>query len=99
MKRTVLFMACLLASLAMSAQDGLTVGDIQNSGCLAMTRGEEPQSNESFTAQFDTQKTSISLTPALSHREGAIYNLQGQRISSLRKGLNIVNGRKVFVKE
>ena len=56
-------------------------------------------SNESFTAQFDTQTTSISLTPALSHREGAIYNLQGQRISSLRKGLNIVNGRKVFVKE
>jgi hypothetical protein len=55
--------------------------------------------DESFTAQFDTQTTSISLTPALSHREGAIYNLQGQRISSLRKGLNIVNGRKVFVKE
>ena len=54
--------------------------------------------DESFTAQFDTQTTSISLTPALSHREGAIYNLQGQRISSLRKGLNIVSGRKVFVK-
>ena len=54
--------------------------------------------DESFTAQFDTQRTSISLTPALSHREGAIYNLQGQRISSLRKGLNIVSGRKVFVK-
>ena len=55
-------------------------------------------SNESFTAQFDTQTTSISLTPALSHREGAIYNLQGQRISTLQKGVNIVNGRKVFVK-
>ena len=55
--------------------------------------------DESFTGQFDAQTTSISLTPALSHREGAIYNLQGQRISSLRKGLNIVNGRKVFVKE
>ena len=56
------------------------------------------KSNESFTAQFDTQRTSISLTPALSHREGAIYNLQGQRLSSLQKGLNIVDGRKVFVK-
>ena len=55
-------------------------------------------SNESFTAQFDTQKTSISLTPALSHREGAIYNLQGQQIHSLQKGLNIVNGQKVYVK-
>ena len=32
---------CVLASLTMSAQDGLAVEDIQNSGCLAMTRGEE----------------------------------------------------------
>ena len=27
-----------------------------------------------------------------------IYNLQGQRLSSLQKGLNIVNGQKIFVK-
>ena len=54
--------------------------------------------DESFTAQFDTQRTGISLTPALIRGEEAIYNLQGQRISSLRKGLNIVNGRKVYVK-
>ena len=43
MKRTVLFMACLLASLTMSAQDDLTVEDIQNSGCLSMARGEESE--------------------------------------------------------
>ena len=57
-------------------------------------------SNESFTAQFDTQTTSILEVKGnrLEVRDG-IYNLQGQRISSLRKGLNIVNGRKVFVKE
>ena len=55
-------------------------------------------SNESFTGQFETQTTGISLTPALFRREGAIYNLQGQRINSLRKGLNIVDGRKVYVK-
>ena len=30
--------------------------------------------------------------------KGYIYNLQGQRISTLQKGLNIVNGRKVYVK-
>ena len=40
MKRTLFFMACVLASLTMSAQDDLTVGDIQNSGCLRMARGE-----------------------------------------------------------
>ncbi len=56
-------------------------------------------SNESFTAQFDTQTTSILEVKGnrLEVRDG-IYNLQGQRISSLRKGLNIVNGRKVYVK-
>ena len=27
-----------------------------------------------------------------------IYNLQGQRLSSLQKGLNIVNGKKVYVR-
>ena len=56
-------------------------------------------SNESFTAQFDTQTTSILEVKGnrLEVRDG-IYNLQGQRISSLRKGLNIVNGRKVCVK-
>ena len=27
-----------------------------------------------------------------------IYNLQGQRIGFLQKGLNIVNGRKVYIK-
>ena len=55
-------------------------------------------SNESFTGLFETQTTGISLTPALFRREGAIYNLQGQRINSLRKGLNIVDRRKVYVK-
>jgi len=27
-----------------------------------------------------------------------IYNLQGQRLSALQKGLNIVNGQKVYAK-
>ena len=55
-------------------------------------------SHESFTGVFEAQMTGIGLTPTLSKGEGAIYNLQGQRIRSLQKGLNIVNGRKVYVK-
>ena len=56
-------------------------------------------SNESFTAQFDTHTTEI--VEVRSKREevrDGIYNLQGQRISTLQKGLNIVNGRKLCVK-
>ena len=55
-------------------------------------------SQESFTGEFNVETTGISLTPVLSQREGAIYNLQGQRLKSLQKGLNIVNGRKFVVK-
>lgn len=41
MKRTLLFIACMLASLTMLAQDELAVEDIKNSGCLTQTRGGE----------------------------------------------------------
>ncbi len=37
-----------------------------------------------------------SLTPALSEGEGAIYNIAGQRLSKMQKGINIINGRKVL---
>ena len=62
---------------------------------------------ESFTGVFEVQTTGIA-SPEFSPegkdfssllQEGtAIYNLQGQRMSSLQKGLNIVNRRKVYVK-
>ena len=43
------------------------------------------------------EETAIeSLTPSLSEGEGAIYNIAGQRISKLQKGINIVNGKKVL---
>jgi len=56
-------------------------------------------SQESFTGQFETQATGIEeLKNSRIEELKSIYNLQGQRLSSLQKGLNIVNGRKVYVK-
>ena len=56
-------------------------------------------SNESFTGEFEAQTTGIE---AISYQPSAvrhhIYNLQGQRLSTLQKGLNIVNGQKIYVK-
>ena len=37
-----------------------------------------------------------SLTPTLSKGEEAIYNLAGQRLSKMQRGINIVNGKKIF---
>ncbi|MBO7499423.1 MAG: leucine-rich repeat protein [Bacteroidaceae bacterium] len=52
---------------------------------------------ESFTGEFEARTTGLS--PLLQEKPAeTIYNLQGQRLNSLRKGLNIVNGRKVYVK-
>lgn len=56
-------------------------------------------SQETFTGEFETQATGIEeVRCKKSEVRGAIYNLQGQRLSSLQKGLNIVNGKKVYVK-
>ena len=60
-------------------------------------------SRESFTGEFETLKTGISDAVRLNDKgkminDNLIYNLQGQRLNSLQKGLNIVNGRKIYVK-
>lgn len=45
---------------------------------------------------IDDEETGIkSLTPALSQREGAMYNLAGQRVGRNYKGIVIENGMKV----
>ena len=57
-------------------------------------------SRETFTGEFETLKTGIE---AIRNNKEVIrtgiYNLQGQRLSRLQKGLNIVNGRKIYVKD
>ena len=57
-------------------------------------------SRESFTGEFETLKTGIE---AIRNNKEVIrtgiYNIQGQRLSRLQKGLNIVNGRKIYVND
>ena len=56
-------------------------------------------SDETFTGVFEVQTTGIEATR--SKKENArvgIYNLQGQQMQSLQKGLNIVDGRKVCIR-
>ena len=56
-------------------------------------------SYESFTGIFETQTSGIEVVSNRNEEVRSIfYNLQGQRLSSLQKGLNIVNGQKVYVK-
>ena len=65
-------------------------------------------SSEVFTGGFETITTGIqelinedetkNFNSSTLQFFNSIYNLQGQRLNRLQKGLNIVNGRKVFVK-
>ena len=56
-------------------------------------------SRESFTGAFEAQTTGIKeLKNSRTQELKSIYNLQGQRLSSLQKGLNIVDGQKIYVK-
>lgn len=54
---------------------------------------------KSFILDFDDDATGIEKTLSDSHlKDENIYNLAGQRIQKMQKGLYIVNGKKVLVK-
>ena len=54
-------------------------------------------SNELFTGEFDALETGIKeISNNKKAKDNYIYNLQGQRLNSLQKGINVVNGRKVY---
>ena len=56
-------------------------------------------SRESFTGEFETLTTGIEENAKIEKLKNvSIYNLQGQRLSRLQKGLNIVNGKKIYIK-
>ena len=56
-------------------------------------------SHEIFTGEFEAQTTGIEDYAETGNiKNESIYNLQGQRVSRLQKGLMIVNGKKVHVK-
>lgn len=51
-----------------------------------------------FKFSFDDETAIEALTSALQSTDCTIYNLAGQRINRLQRGVNIVNGKKVLVK-
>ena len=59
---------------------------------------EDGATSVNITDEDETQTTGIKAIMNKKEEGQYIYNLKGQRISSLQKGLNIVNGQKIFVK-
>ena len=52
-----------------------------------------------FAGDFDEEVTAIERPTLNPSRDGGeVYNLSGQRIGKLQKGINIVNGKKIVVR-
>ena len=49
-----------------------------------------------FTFIFDDDATGINEELRMKNEESSIYNLAGQRINKMQKGINIVNGKKIL---
>jgi hypothetical protein len=59
---------------------------------------EESGAREGFLGfNFDEETTGITEVRS-TQSDGAIYNMQGVRLSKFQKGLNLVNGKKILVK-
>ena len=57
---------------------------------------------QQFVMSFDDDEMTTTIQTLNvdkgSKDDNAVYNLNGQRLSAPRKGLNIVNGKKVIIK-
>ena len=53
---------------------------------------------KNFVLSFDDDATAINAVKVALDDNAEIYNLAGQKMSKLQKGVNIVNGKKILVK-
>ena len=74
----------------------LTGGTATLKGFRAYFTVEESSPVKALNFDFDDDLTGI-VSPVRETKEGAaIYNLAGQRINKMQKGINIINGKKVL---
>lgn len=80
--------------------ENINVGACRGYFILPPEAGEEARTRGIVMGFDDGETTSIqTLNVNLeSQTDGAIYNLNGQRLSAPRKGINIINGKKVIMK-
>ncbi len=76
-------------------------GHIQKAGAGASIKGfraffEVPAGNNIKALVFDGEDATGIKTLNLETTDAAIYNIAGQRIQKMQKGINIVNGKKIL---
>ena len=79
-----------------TAEDQIKVGDkVIVYGKLVDYKGTKEMTTGSSIYSLNGVTTGISDVKAQTITDGAIYNVAGQRVNKLVKGINIVNGKKV----
>ena len=80
-----------------TAEDQIKVGDkVIVYGKLVDYNGTKEMTTGSSIYSLNGVTTGISDVKAQTITNGVIYNLAGQRMSKLSKGINIVNGKKII---
>ena len=65
---------------------------------LSAYQNKFPNLNVTFVGDLEDFDDGIASPIEEIEAEGAIYNLAGQRLEKMQKGINIVNGKKILVK-
>jgi len=55
-----------------------------------------PSSVKAYIFDFDDDPDAISSLLTSPEEEGQVYNLAGQRIQKMQRGVNIINGKKIL---
>lgn len=79
------------------SDDGKSINSIPGKAYLAIPSSNKMSLRRSIVIG-DSQTTSIVGPKAESVNQGVIYNLAGQRVNRLTKGVNIIGNKKVLVK-
>lgn len=75
-----------------------TDGTVELPQCMCYLMPTTPQGVKAFYFGTDGETTGIESIFGGNDGEMIIYNLAGQRLNKLQKGVNIVNGHKILVK-
>ena len=59
---------------------------------------QAPSNSRLISFSFDDGTTGINVLTTAENQPSSIYNLQGQRVTTMGKGLYIINGKKVMIK-
>ena len=73
-------------------------GETQTANARGLRAASSDNALKIYGIEWSEEASSIESIYGVSNADAVIYNLQGQRLQTVTKGINIVNGKKVIIK-